>query len=161
MSWIQNKLDSLAGAIIAVITGLTSLQLPAFINAYMQRLGGHLDEARLSLVTIKTEKAGKIAEETGLRERLTTTAQERVDYLQEAQSAIGQAGPFEKPFIFFARMDSDIAKAASESFIPALPLDVPSLVLAVIGIAMGLLIWGGIKAPVRLYGKKRRGIERV
>jgi len=161
MGWIKNKLDLLTVTVISVIAGLTSLQLPAFINAYMQRLGGHLDEARLSLVTIKTAKGGKIAEETGLRERLTATAQERVDNLEAAQSTISQAGSFEKPFAFFVRLDGDIAQATAEAFTPALPLDIPSLIFAVIGIVVGLLIWGGIKAPARLYRRKRRGIQQA
>ena len=38
--------DSLVGTIIAAIAGLLASQMIAFINAYLQRLGGHLDEAR-------------------------------------------------------------------------------------------------------------------
>ena len=63
MGWIRKKLDSLAGTVIAVVAGLTSLQLPAFIHAYMQRLGGHLDEARLGLAGLKVGRTVNIAEE--------------------------------------------------------------------------------------------------
>ena len=63
MGWIRKKLDSLAGTVTAIITGLASLQLPSFINAYLQRLGGHLDEARLGLVAIKSGGTGQTAEE--------------------------------------------------------------------------------------------------
>jgi hypothetical protein len=156
MGWIRKKLDSLAGTVIAVVAGLTSLQLPAFIHAYMQRLGGHLDEARLGLAGLKVGRTVNIAEEAGLRERLAATAQERVDYLETAQSAISQAGSFEKPVIFFAHIDNDIALATAQSFTPALPLDFPSLIFAVLGILMGWLIWGTIKTPVRLLRRKRR-----
>ncbi len=156
MGWIPKKLDSLAGTVIAVVTGLASLQLPAFIHAYLQRLGGHLDEARLGLVALKVGQAGKIGEETVLRERLAATAQERIDYLETAQSTITEAGSFEKPVIFFTHMDSDIALATAQSFTPALPLDLPSLIFAVLGIVVGWLVWEMIKAPARLFrGKKR------
>ncbi len=156
MGWIRNKLDSLAGTVIAVVTGLASLQLPAFIHAYLQRLGGHLDEARLNLVALNVDQPGKIGEETVLRERLAATAQERIDYLETAQSTITEAGSFEKPVIFFTHMDSDIALATAQSFTPALPLDLPSLIFAVLGIVVGWLVWEMIKAPARLFrGKKR------
>jgi hypothetical protein len=156
MGWIRKKLDSMAGTVIAIISGLASLQLPAFINAYLQRLGGHLDEARLGLAAIKTGRAGTIAEEASYRERLAATAQERIDYLETAQSAIAQAGSFEKPLKFFTHMDNDIAYATAQSFTPALPLDLPSLIFAVLGIVVGWLLWGTIKMPVRLLRRKKR-----
>ncbi|MDA1325475.1 MAG: DUF2937 family protein [Proteobacteria bacterium] len=153
MSWIRKKLDSLAGTIIAVVAGLTSLQLPAFIDAYLQRLGGHLNEARLGLVAVKKSQIGK---EPALLEQVVATAQERVDYLEAAQSAIAQAGSFEQPILFFTHMDNDIALATARSFTPALPLDVPSLIFAVLGVVVGWLAWGLIKSPARLFrGKKR------
>ena len=161
MGWIRKKLDSLAGTVVAVITGLASWQLPAFIHAYMQRLGGHLDEARLGLVVLKSDQAGKFAEETVLRERLAATAHERIDYLETAQSAITQAGAFEKPVLFFAHMDSDIALATARSFTPALPLDLPSLIFAALGIVVGWMVWGVIKAPARLFRGKKRHAEQV
>jgi len=156
MGWIRKKLDSLAATVIAVVSGLATLQLPAFIHAYLQRLGGHLDEARLGLAALKAGQAGKIAAEPALRERLVAAAQERIDFLETAQSAIAQAGPFEQPVRFFTHLDSDIALAAARSFTPALPLDLPSLIFAVLGILLGWLVWGIIKAPARLFRGKRR-----
>ena len=156
MGWIRKKLDSLAGTVTALIAGLASLQLPSFINAYVQRLSGHLDEARLGLIAIKTGKSGPIAKEAVLHERLEATAQARIDYLEAAQSAITQAGSFEKPVIFFTHMDSDIALATAQSFTPALSLDLPSLIFAILGILVGWLLWGLIKAPTRLFRRKKQ-----
>ncbi len=161
MDWIRKKLDSLAGTAIAVITGLASLQLPAFMHAYLQRLGGHLDEARLGLVALKAGQAEKIGQDAILREQLAATAQERVDYLEGAQSAIIQAGAFEKPIIFITHLDSDITLAAAQSFTPALSLDLPSLIYAVLGIVVGWLLWGIIKAPARLFRRKKRNAVQV
>lgn len=156
MGWIRRKLDSLAGTVVAVIFGLTSLQLPAFIHAYVQRLGGHLDEARLGLAAINAGKIGPAAGESALREQLAATAQGRIDHLQATLAAIDQAASYERPFVFFARVDSDIALATAASFTPSLPLDVPSLIFAVVGILVGWIIWGIVKMPVRLFRRKDR-----
>lgn len=156
MGWIRKKLDSLAGTFVAVVSGLMALQLPAFINVYLQRLGGHLDEARLALAAIKTVTAGQVAGGAAMHDQLVSAAQARIAYLEAAQAAITGAGSFEKPFAFFMHLDGDIAVAAAQSYTPALPLDVPSLVYAVVGIMLGWLVWGGVKAPARLFRRAKR-----
>jgi len=161
MGWIRKKLESLAGTFVAVVSGLTALQLPAFINAYLQRLGGHLDEARLRLIAIKTVTAGQAHGGAAVHDQLVSNAQARIDYLETAQAAITAAGQFEKPIAFFRHLDGDIALAAAQSYTPALPLDVPSLVYAVAGIVLGWLVWGVIKAPARLFRRTKRHAERA
>lgn len=161
MGWVGKKLDSLAGTVIGAISGLAALQLPAFIHAYLQRLGGHIDEARLGLTALKGDQATAAAEEATLRDQLAAAAQGRIDSLEAAQAAITQAGAFERPIIFFAHMDRDIALATAQSFTPALPLDLPSLVFAVVGIVAGWLVWDLIKAPARLFGRKKQHTKPV
>lgn len=156
MGWIGNKLDSLAGTIIAVVTGVSSLQVPAFMHAYLQRLGGHLDEARLGLTAIKNGQVGSTIDEAVLRERLTLASQERVEYLESAQTAITHSGPFTQPISFVTHMDNDIALATLQAFTPSLPLDIPSLVFAMVGIILGWLLWAGIKSPARLIRRRRQ-----
>ena len=96
-----------------------------------------------------------------MRDRLEATAQARVDFLETAQSAIAQAGSFEKPVIFFTHLDSDIALATAHSFTPALSLDLPSLIFAILGIVVGWLLWGCIKAPARLLRRKKQHVEQT
>lgn len=158
MGWIGRKLDSLAGTIVAAISGLAALQLPAFIHAYLQRLGGHIDEARIGLTALKGNDTVMQAGEAALRDRLSASAQARIDMLEAAQAAITQAGPFEQPVRFFSNLDRDIALATAQSFVPAVPLDVPSLIFAVIGIVLGWLIWDVIKAPARLLRRQKARI---
>ena len=50
----MRKYDALLGTILAALAGLCFAQLPVFIQQYLQRLGGHVDEAHLSLVQIMT-----------------------------------------------------------------------------------------------------------
>ncbi|MGB0514818.1 MAG: DUF2937 family protein, partial [Wenzhouxiangellaceae bacterium] len=53
MSWLTRRLDHLGSAAFGGAGGLSLSQAPAFTNAYLQRLGGHIDEARRTLAGIR------------------------------------------------------------------------------------------------------------
>jgi uncharacterized protein YacL len=53
-------------------------------------------------------------------------------------------------------MDRTIAEATLANFTPALPLDTASLVYALIGIIIGLLLYELVKLPLRLLAGRRR-----
>lgn len=161
MGWIKRRLNSLAETIVAAMTGLAALQLLAFIHAYQQRLGGHLDEAKLGLNTLVNGTGKLAAEEASLHERLASVQNDRVEVLTIAQDAIDKAGPFEKPFVFFTKLDFDIGMATAQDFVPAIPLDLPSLVFGGIGIVLGWMVWGLLKAPVILFRKKPKQTRTV
>jgi len=155
MRWILKKLDSMAGTVVAAVTGLAASQLVAFIHAYLQRLGGHIDEARLGKGALFDGRmAGVIPDET-LRARIADLAQARIDALEQGFRAIDQAGVFAKPFAFFAHFDRDIALATLHAFQPALPVDAPSLTFCLAGIVLGWIVWETVKSPFRLF---RRGV---
>jgi hypothetical protein len=156
MGWIGRRLNSLAETIVAAVTGLAALQLQAFIHAYQQRLGGHIDEARLGLQNVVNGGGQMAAEEAGLRDRLASVSRDRIETLTSAQDAIDKAGPFEKPFVFFTHMDMEIGLATAQSFVPAIPLDMTSLIFGGIGIVVGWLLWGVLKSPVALFRRKER-----
>lgn len=148
MRWFLNKIDSLVGTIIAAVVGLMASQVIAFINAYLQRLGGHLDEARLGLLS--KQMASAINDET-VRAQITAVMQARIEALENAQGAIEQAGVFTRPFVFFQHVDQDIALATVQAFHPALPIDVQSLIFAGTGIVLGWLIWELLKLPLLFF----------
>ena len=60
-----------------------------------------------------------------------------------------------------APRERDIAFATAQSFTPALSLDLPSLIFAILGIVVGWLLWGCIKAPARLLRRKKQHIEQT
>lgn len=154
MGWIQRRLNSLAETVVAAVTGLAALQLLAFIHAYQQRLGGHLDEAKRGLSALVSGNGRTAAEEASLRDRFAAVARDRVDGLTSAQDAIDKAGPFEKPFVFFTHLDLEIGFATAQSFVPAIPLDIPSLIFGGVGIVLGWMLWEVIKAPLLLFRRK-------
>lgn len=155
MSWLLRKIDSLVGTAVAATTGLAASQAQAFSAAYLQRLGGHLDEARL---TLQRMQAGEYVASAGqdMKAALIAAAQSRVDDLTRAYDAIAHADPLWRPIALMRDMDSAIARATWDNFQPALPLDAPSLICALVGMVLGWLAYDLLTAPLRLLRRRRR-----
>jgi hypothetical protein len=154
MNWFLAKIDNLAGTLIAAASGLAAAQIFAFIHAYLQRLGGHLDEARRGQGALLNGQSGAVIQDEALRGQVSTLTQARIDALDQAYRAIDQAGGLAKPFIFFQHFDPDIAAATAQNFVPALPLDMPSLVYSFAGIVLGWMLWELVKAPVAILARR-------
>jgi hypothetical protein len=155
MRWLLGTFDRLIGTVMGAVAGLSASQTQAFILAYLQRLGGHLDEAR---VTYQKLQAGQFlpGADPVSQERMATAFGRRVEDLSQAYSAIADADAFVRPFQFAAHMDRTIAEATLANFTPALPLDTARLVYALIGIIIGLLLYELVKLPLRLLAGRRR-----
>lgn len=155
MGWLMRKLDTLGGAVFAGVAGAAVSQFQAFVQQYVQRLGGHLDEAQRVYETIQnSERYRALAAEA--RDVLLTDAHARVEEIRAALDALDRAGLFAKPFVFIAHFDPGIASRTLESFSPALPVDMASLVYAGMGLIAGLVLWGIVKAPFALIFRRRR-----
>ena len=146
-------------------------QAPEFMQQYLQRLGGHLDEARRQLEQFK-----KVAAQSGLSleqfiEKTNANADvavaklggvmseagARVQHLETAQAAIAGASPLERPFAFLRHVDAEIANATWDFYKPAVPTTVEGLLYALAGMAVLLgLYYGLIKTPcARLLARRR------
>lgn len=137
-------------------------QAPEFMQQYLQRLGGHLDEARRQLEQFK-----KVAAQSGisLEQFIAQTnanpdvavaklggvmseAGVRVEHLETAQVAIAGASPLGRPFAFLRHVDAEIANATWSFYKPAVPTTVEGLLYALLGMAVLLGIYYGlIKGP--------------
>jgi Protein of unknown function (DUF2937). len=137
-------------------------QAPEFMQQYLQRLGGHLDEARRQL-----EQFRRVAAQSGLSLEqfiaktnanadaavaklggVMSEASVRVEQLETAQSAIMHASPLTRPFAFIRHVDTEIANATWSIFKPAVPTTLEGLLYALIGMAVFLGIYHGlIKTP--------------
>jgi hypothetical protein len=155
MNWLLGTFDRLIGTVIAAVTGLAASQTQAFIQAYLQRLGGHLDEARTSYEKLQSGQFLPGADALS-QQRMAEAFGHRVDELSQAYSAIADADVFERPFRFIAHMDRAIAEATLTNFNPSLPLDSASLVYSLIGIMLGWLIYELIKLPFAVLGRRHR-----
>lgn len=116
---LLKKIDNLVSAALAVIGALLFGQFPQFIAQYIQRLGGHLDEARLIQQKYSDYTSGELPE--------------RIEYLEESLSAIQNAGPIEKFFSFIFNVDTDIAAAAWQNYTPGITFDTTGFIYIVFG----------------------------
>ena len=159
MTWLFGRLDRLFGTIVSAIAGLAASQTQAFILAYLQRLGGHRDEARLAYVKLQAGEflPGTVlqSQERVAQERLADAFGRRADELSQAYNAIANAEVFERPLRFVTHMDRAIAEATLTAFTPSLPLDSASLVFALTGMVLGWLLYEIVKLPFRAITRPR------
>jgi hypothetical protein len=163
--------DGVLDRVLCVLGTVAFSQVPEFMQQYLQRLGGHLDEARRQL-----DQFRQVAEQSGLTlDRLIdqtqtnpdaavaklstvmTRAVSRVEELETAQLAIQSASLWERPFVFARNMDSEIARATGDIFKPAVPTTVEGLVYAIVGMLVVLMIYHAlVRYPVVSIARRRR-----
>lgn len=155
--------DSLLDRVLCVTGAVLFSQVPEFMQQYLQRLGGHLDEARRQL-----EQFRHVAAESGLTlERLIDQTQAnadpavarlsgvmseaatRVHALELAQTAIASASVWTRPVVFLEHVDRQIARATWSIFQPAVPTTLEGFVYATLGMLVLLCLYHGcIRYPV-------------
>lgn len=163
--------DGVIDRILCVVGAIAFSQFPEFMQQYLQRLGGHLDEARRQLARFRD-----VAAQSGLSldhlihqtnanpdpavaklGGVMADAALRVDTLETAQSALQHASLWSRPFVFLRHVDGSIAHATWAAFKPAVPTTVEGLVYAAAGM---LLLLGayhlGVRYPVLQASRLRR-----
>ena len=158
MGWLGHKIDTLVAVVVGSVGGIGFSQLPAFIHEYLQRLGGHVDEAQRHLGTIREGGGGNLDESA--RQMAISVAEARVAELRTAYDAIDGASIYAKPFAFASNLDFDIARRAFEKFGPTIPLDAESLVFFAAGLIAGIMVWEMVKLPFSAVRRRReRGVH--
>jgi Protein of unknown function (DUF2937) len=162
--------EGLIDRLLCVVGAVLFSQIPEFIQQYLQRLGGHLDEARRQLghfQEIATNAGltldGLMARSQGSPEptviqlgRLIRDTASRVDALAAAEAGIRSASLFSRPLVFLRHLDLSITRATWAVFKPAVPTTVEGLVYAGLGVLLMLaLYYGGVKYPVRRAWRRR------
>jgi hypothetical protein len=156
VDWILRKLDAFLGAAAIAVTGIAASQGQAFIVQYLQRLGGHLDEAKAQLANVQTGLRYKLMNES-VRKELENEAQRRAAELQSAYDAIAHADIFTKPFALFRHADSTIMAGTWHDFVPALSLGAESVTYIIVGMVAGFIVYEVVKLPfVALLQEPRR-----
>lgn len=121
--------DLLLGSFATFNAGLFS-QAPAFVQQYLQRLGGAISELE------------RLAERT-------PRIHARIEQLHEAYDALKAAEPIGQPFIALAHLRPEIAVESFRDFEPVLPLSTSGLVYAVIGILLAVFLFNLVLWPFR------------
>lgn len=134
MRWLSATLDRLFFTLAAV----TFIQLPGFIEAYLQRLGGHLDEARLKLETWQSlagqhyrgDLQALIASyQSSLDPAIRQTGEivqqdwQRVEYLQGSLEALSGQPLWQQLWQLPMYLDTTIATNAWTQYTWTIPLD--------------------------------------
>lgn len=163
--------DGLIDRVLCVVGTVVFAQVPEFLQQYLQRLGGHLDEARRQL-----EHFRAVARQSGLtleglisRTDANTdpavaklggvmhAAVDRVAHLEHAQSALHDASAWTRPFAFLAHADHEIVRGTMHAFQPAVPTTLEGLVYAILGMLTLLALYhGALKYPLALLRRRRR-----
>ena len=155
--------ESLLDRVLCAAGAVIFSQFPEFMQQYMQRLGGHLDEARRQLqqfehaATQSGLTVAKLAGQTTANSdpavaRLGGVMKEaiaRVDTLSAAQAAVDHASIWSRPFVFLKHADPTIARATWGVFKPAVPTTFEGLVYALLGMVIVMILYHlGIKYPL-------------
>jgi hypothetical protein len=158
--------DSLTDRVLCVFGAILFSQGPEFMQQYLQRLGGHLDEARRQLAVFQNT-----ATQAGLSFELfvaktsantdpavarlggvMTDAADRVTSLGAAHDALLHSALWERPFAFVRHLDIGIARATGAAYQPAVPTTVEGLVYAFSGMLLILALYHlGLKNAFRLF----------
>lgn len=155
--------EGLLDRVLCVVGAVAFSQIPEFMQQYMQRLGGHLDEARHQLVQFEqaasqsgltlqrfitqtsTNADTAVAKLGGVMTRAVT----RVDSLEAAQTALQNASLWTRPFVFLRHLDSSIAHGTWSIFRPAVPTTAEGLIYALLGMVVLIGFYHfGIKYPI-------------
>ncbi len=143
-------LERLLDRVLCVLGAVIFSQLPEFMQQYLQRLEGHLDEARLQLerfreaasqsgMTLDQLVAGSGQNPDPSMGRLGGVVRSliaRVDDLASADAAFRHASMWSRPFVFAAHLDPGIAKATWVIFRPAVPTTLEGLLYAGVGMVV-------------------------
>lgn len=163
--------DSLLDRICAALGAVALAQFPQFCAQYVQRLGGHADEAARNI-----EKYREIAKETGkslyqysqhlLNSKdpaVFKTGQkiagdlERYNQLAAALKELQNAPSYKKFIVFIQNVDLDIARSTLSNFIPGLPVTVEGAAYAAAGIIIGMIVYFCVSRLVIVAVKKIGG----
>ncbi len=161
-------LDSILDRAFSVLGAAVFSQIPEFIQQYIQRLGGHVDEAqrqvdhiiqaaRLSGKTVEGYIGKFIASQDPDFRRQGEMLQDTIERaleLQDALEAVENASVLTKPFVFLAKMQYPIFRATLENFEPAVPLTLENLVYALAGLFFAMSVYRlSLNSPVWLVKK--------
>lgn len=163
--------EGLLDRVLCVVGALAFSQVPEFMQQYVQRLGGHVDEARRQLEQFRAAAAAsgltveQLAAKAGqdpdssvarLADVIRGTAA-RVNQLSADEIAIRTAPIAERPFVFLRHADPAIVRATWRVFQPAFPTTLEGLCYAIVGIVFLLAFYhGAVKWPVRRAWRRRR-----
>jgi hypothetical protein len=168
-SRIFRVFDGLIDRLLCILGAVLFSQGPEFMQQYLQRLGGHLQEAQrqLGLFRQAATQSGQTLERFIIETRtnanagvahlssVMSDAVDRTASLQTAHDALTHSSLWTRPFVFLQHIDPAIARATWAAYLPAVPTTLEGLLYAMAGMLACLLIYHvGIKGLLGLLLRK-------
>jgi len=168
-SRIFRTFDGFVDRLLCVLGAVLFSQGPEFMQQYLQRLGGHLQEAQrqLGLFRQAASQSGNTLEAFIVQTRTNSNAGvvqlssvmndalERTASLQSSYDALTHSALWTRPFVFIRHVDPAIAQATWVAYLPAVPTTVEGLLYALAGMLVFLLLYHvGIKSLFGLFARK-------
>lgn len=155
--------------------GLGLSQFPAYAQAYLQRLGGHVDALRRTVAEFDADAAAlglerhaalvQLAQggEMGAARAETMAATiDRYGRLSSDLHELSAMAPVERALHLGRFAEAEIASATLNAFEPAVAVSLDALLLAAIGALLGGgLIWGMMAGGRRLLARRPAGRDRL
>ena len=146
-------LGGIIDRLCAVIGAVTLSQFPQFFGQYMQRLGGHLDEAKRTFELYENTAADlNLTLEAYIQEHLDSASNvfvsagqviqalvERYRELQMSYMALQDTTIYNRWFVFLREADWAIVANTWHNFVPGVPTTFEGLTYAMVGLLIG---WG-------------------
>mgnify|MGYP001083317100 CR=1 FL=1 len=155
MSWLYNKISTVFNATLAAIGGLFASQIETFASQYLQRLGGHLEEATSNLERIITSVLYQNMEES-VRRVLELESLDRVDHLQRAYNMINESNFFTKPFKLIFYSEEKIFLGTINNYVPAFNFTIETIIYIIISIVITIVLLELIKNGILMLASHRR-----
>lgn len=144
----------LSRMVLPVGGGVAGAQLPAFSDAYLQRLGGRLDQAEIEAARVAQAAADKslsvpdyvrglLGSVDPLARRQGQVVQDQLSDLEQLRGAfasLSNALPIERPLRMLTHFDSDVASSALTNFTPGMPLGSAGITYAAAGFLVLLVL---------------------
>lgn len=151
IQWLGGLTERLFGVAAAVAFS----QCPLFIQQYLHQLSGHIAELQhqMDALQIVAGKTGKSVElfiqkflmsselEFRLQGQLLQNMHQRYHDFYDVLQTMQTAPAWERPLVFIRHVDKDVARDTWKAFEVGLPLTTEGGVYALIGIAIGCLLY--------------------
>lgn len=141
--YVCRKVDNTCAAASAVAGGLALGQFPQFLAQYVQRLGGHIDEARDASAMFSVPELAQ-----------------RANHLTDGLNSINNAGTLEKLVAFVQNAEWEIARRAWDNFTPGMTFDTEGLLYCGVGVLGALAVYelgyGAAKGIGSLIASKKK-----
>lgn len=147
--------------VVALSFAAAMSQFPAFSDQYVQRLGGQLDALSLiaqefdaSAARAGLSREAALADLAGSDFRISHQADmrrafQRLDRARADYQMLTLAGPLERMLLPHRLRDAETLAATWGDFRPAVPLTIPGLLAALIGLGLGWLAAALVALPFR------------